>query len=279
MRFSVLTLNLRTSDLPLGPERVDRFCAHVAENNISCACVQGLRQTAAAPLVDESGALREDNDLVSMQRCLERYGLKYGRFWSQAATDLDGRELGCGVLSQLPVLGACGRAQDREEEPAAKVYPLTSMVELAVAPSVVIDVYSVEFSGDDADPDAQIDGLWSFIESAPAILESLQPPPPKRRGPPRKRTAADEPPPVTRLHCVAGHYPHEAARVIARMKGFGFLEASESARSGAAASAGGSHDYVFIRPALRPHNVRLVELFRGLPGAGEGAAVAAEFEV
>ena len=280
MRFSVLTLNLhawKKSD-PL-----DRTVRFIAEENVSCICLQECGQRASAPLVDEVAGLRDDNTALAIRSRLEQYGLKYSIVWDLSHRSRGSYEEGPAVLSQLPVLGQCSRfvSQDRDTERIESRNVV--MARLAAAPHSVIDVYSANLSPPGEGFDEQLRSLLTFIDETPALLEAIKPAPPRRRGPPRKRVPAQESQVMTRLICVAGDLNVEPGYAADPLIQGNYLEASSAARDGASDAAtfedGRWLDYVYIKPALRPQGARVV--FDGEDGepVSDHYGVLVEFEV
>jgi endonuclease/exonuclease/phosphatase family metal-dependent hydrolase len=283
MRFSVLTLNLHTWQEPDQLEKFDRIARYVAEQNISCLCLQECGQRESASIVDADEGLRADNAALIIHERLERYGLKYGMIWSFSHYSFGAYEEGSAILTQLPILGRCSRFVSADDDPASVQSRNVVMARLAAAPNAVVDVYSAHLSPPESGLGDQLAALGTFVEETPEVLETMKPPPPKRRGPPPKRVPVQETVISTRLVCVAGDFNDEPAGVGEAMKSAGFLDASSAAREAQPGvgtfSDGRWLDYVFIRPALRPHDARVVFTGDDSPPVSDHRAVAVEFEV
>ncbi|MFW5745232.1 MAG: endonuclease/exonuclease/phosphatase family protein [Spirochaetota bacterium] len=283
MRFSLLTLNLHTLQEPDQFERLDRAARFIAEENVSCVCLQGCVQRASAPEVDDEPGLREDNAALLLRSRLEQFGLKYGLVWDLSHRVDGSFEEGSAVLSQLPLLGHCSRYVSNVDDPEDAESRNVVMARLAAAPNSVIDVYSTRLSPPEAGFEEQLGSLVTFIEETPAVLEAMKPPPPKRRGPPCERVPLQEPQVTTRLICVAGDFNVEPDAGGAAMVERGYLEASAAAREGS--PQGGTSgddrwsDYIYVKPALRPQSARVVFTGEDAPPVSDRYGVLVEFEV
>ncbi|MFW5684242.1 MAG: endonuclease/exonuclease/phosphatase family protein [Spirochaetota bacterium] len=283
MRFSVLTLNLHTWQETDQLEKLDRVARFAAEENISALCLQECGQRRDAPYYDEASGLRSDNTARLIQARLEEYGLKYGLAWAFSHNSFEHYEEGSAVLTQLPILGSCSRFVSCGHDPDSVQSRNVIMARLAVAPTAVIDLYSVHLSPPEDGLAEQLDALAGFVSQTPEVLEQMKPPPPKRRGPPRKRVASEEPRVTTRLICLAGDLNDEPHGLPATLSTRGYLEASALARESRAETGtfqdGRWIDYIFIRPALRPQSARLVFTGAERKPVSDHYAVSAEFEV
>lgn len=283
MRFSLLTLSLHARQEPDQFERLDRAARFIAEENVSCVCLQGCGQRASAPEVDDEPGLREDNTALLLRSRLEQFGLKYGLVWDLSHRSNGSFEEGSAVLSQLPLLGRCSRYVSNVDDPENVESRNVVMARLAAAPNSVIDVYSTHLSPPEAGFEQQLASLVTFIDETPAVLEAMKPPPPKRRGPPRKRVPLQEPQVTTRLICVAGDFNAEPDEGGGAMVERGYLEASAAAREGSPQGAASQDrpwfDYIYVKPALRPQSARVVFTGDDAPPVGDRYGVLVEFEV
>lgn len=283
MRFSVLTLNLEGWHGSDDRAKLDRTARLIAEENVTCVCLQESVQSDATPLVDEASGLRKDNTAHVLRSRLEQYGLKYGLAWGVSRRGTGSFEQGAAVLSQLPILGQCSRFVSNEEDSGSAHSRNVVMARLAAAPNSVIDAYSTHLSPPEHGFDEQLSSLMAFVDDTPAVLEALKPPPPKRRGPPRKRVPVQEPHVVTRLVCVAGDLNVEPGRALGALVEQSYLEASVAAREASPAvgttTDGRWLDYVFIKPALRPQGARVVFSGADAPPVSDHLGVLVEFEV
>ena len=229
MRFSLLTLHLRSRQ---GPDEIDdlhRIARFIVDENISCVCLQECRQTPEADPVDD-GPLRSDNAGHLIRERLLSYGLKYQLVWARSHQRDDGQDEGSAILSQLPILGSCSRFASSSEDPADDQARNVIMARLAAAPNAAIDVYSVHLSPPEHGLAEQIGSLVRFVQETPEELEQMKPPPPKRRGPPRRRGPGDEVPITTRLICLAGDFNAAPDGEVRSLPEAGYLDASSIAR-------------------------------------------------
>jgi len=283
MRFSVLTLNLHTWQESNQIEKLDRIAPYVAEENLTCLCLQECGQRTSSSRVHDGETLRTDNAAYLLQSKLSAHGLKYSMVWEYSHDSFGSYEEGSAILTQLPILGTCARYVSKTTEPADVQARNVVMTRLAVSPNAVIDVYSVHLSPPEAGLADQLDSLADFVTETPDILEHMKPPAPKRRGPPRKRVATEEQPVSTRLVCLAGDMNDTPDGHVKALGARGFLEASSRARAevpDAATFEDGSWiDYVFIKPALRPQAARVVFNGSDAPPVSDHYGVVVEFEV
>ncbi|MFP4114336.1 MAG: endonuclease/exonuclease/phosphatase family protein [Spirochaetota bacterium] len=283
MRFSVLTLNLHTWQEDDQLDKFDRIVRYVAEENITSLCLQACAQRRDAPLIHGSDSIRTDNAATIIRSKLQEQGLKYEMVWDFSHRSFGEYDEGSAILTQLPILGGCSRFVSAGDDPESVQSRMVVMTRLAVAPNSVIDLYSVHLSPPEHGLSDQIDSLLGFVEETPQILESMKPPPPRRRGAPRKRVVPEEPVVSTRLVCLAGDLNAEPDDVAKTFASRNYLEASSSARNGDSSTGtfidGRWIDYVFIRPALRPQNARVVFSSEDAPRVSDHHAVAVEFEV
>ncbi len=262
MRFSILTLDLGLFPGRDSGPRLDPLARFIAENNISCVCLQGCGQHRRSPLLAGRDRIREDNVVTIVADQLGRLGLKYDYAWDWSHYGETDYESGSAVLTQLPILGSVTRfvsgSEDRNDIQSRQVVA----ARLGVSPEINIDVYSVDFSGAGETLSNQVDRLLLFVsESADLFVPKPQPVPRRRGRPPRVLPSNKRPEPV-RMVFLAGNLADGPDGQIAKtLRPAGFGEGAVSAAAGAVSSA----DAVYLRPGLRPTDSERV--FAGADGS------------
>ncbi|MFW6313810.1 MAG: hypothetical protein ACOC2N_07990 [Spirochaetota bacterium] len=135
MRFSVLTLNLHTWQESDQIGKFDRIARYVAEENITCLCLQECGQSTTGEFLDNGETLRTDNAAYLLQSKLGAHGLKYSLVWGYSHDSFGSYEEGVAILTQLPVLGNCARYVSETTNPANVQARNVVMARLAVSPN------------------------------------------------------------------------------------------------------------------------------------------------
>lgn len=247
MRFSILTLDLALFPGQDSGPKLEPLARFIAQNNVSCVCLQGCGQHRLSPLLAGSDRIREDNAVAIIADQLGRLGLKYDYAWDWSHYGQTDYESGSAVLTQLPILGSVTRfvseTEDRNDFQSRQIVA----ARLGVSPEINIDVYSVDFSGGGETLNNQVDRLLLFVsESTDLFVPKTQPVPRRRGRPPRVFPSNKRPEPV-RMVFLAGNLADAPDGGIAkRLRPAGFGEGEVSA-----AGTVDSADAVYLRPGLR----------------------------
>jgi len=279
MRFSILTVNLaRFHGKDSGPE-LEPLARFIAENNVSCVCLQDCAQDSLSPLLAESNRIREGNAVTIVADQLGRLGLKYDYVWDWSHYGATNVESGCAVLTQLPILGSATRfVSDSEDRNNLQTRQIVA-ARLGVSPEINIDVYSVDLSGDGDSLGSQVDRLLVFVdESAEEFVPKPQPVP-RRRGRPPRTLPSDKRTEPVRMVFLAGKLADLAeGRIADSLRPTGFGEGSQTighATSGTDRFA----DAVYLRPGLRPTDAERVFAGADGPALGNHGGLLLGFEV
>ena len=265
MRFSILTLDLALfprQDQVLELELLARF---IAENNVSCVCLQGCAQHRLSPLLAESDRIREDNAVTIVADQLSRLGLKYNYVWDWSRYGETHYEIGSAVLTQLPVLGSAARFVSQTEDRNDPGSRQAVAARLGVSPEVNIDVYSVDLSDGEETLSSQVGQLLLFVDESVDLFAPEPQPVTRRRGRPPRMLPSDKRSEPVRMVFLAGKLTHSAEGTVGRsLRAAGFGEGSQAVHL-ATDDSGPWADAVYLRPGLRPTDADRV--FDGADGA------------
>lgn len=264
MRFSILTLDLALFPRQEQGAKLEPLARFIAENNISCVCLQGCAQHRLSPLLAESDRIRQDNAVTIIADQLRRLGLKYNYVWDWSHYGETYYEIGSAVLAQLPILGSAARfispSEDRNDFRSQQVVA----ARLGVSPEVNIDVYSVDLSNGEEPLSSQVDQLLLFVDESSDLLAPEPQPVVRRRGRPPRMPPSDKRSEPVRMVYLAGKLADSPEGTIARsLRAAGFGEGSQAVPP-ATDDSGPWADAVYLRPGLRPTDAE--RIFSGAEG-------------
>ncbi|MEE8441132.1 MAG: hypothetical protein V3S41_05370 [Spirochaetia bacterium] len=276
MRFSILTLDLALFPGQGQAAELKPLARFIAENNVSCVCLQGCAQHRLSPLLVESDRIREDNAVTIVADQLGRLGLKYNYVWDWAHYGETYYESGSAVLTQLPILGSAARFVSEIEDRNNLFTRQIVAARLGVSPDVNIDVYSVALSGAGETLSKQVNRLLMFVGESPDLFVPKPQPAPRRRGRPPRALPSDKRSEPVRMVFLAGKFADlPEGRVADSLQPTGFGRGD----AGATADAGPWADAVYLRPGLRPTDGERVFAGSDGPVLGGRSGLLLGFEV
>ena len=263
MRFSILTLDLALLAGPHDPDALEPLSRLIAENNISCVCLQGCTQHREAPSQADAHRIREDNAVTVVAAQLGRFGLKYDYVWEWSHSGGTDDESGSAVLTQLPIIGSARRFVSRSDDRNGPHSRLVVAARLGISPEVNIDVYSVDLSGGEKPPGVPVEQLLGFVGDSPRLFVPEPEPKPRRPGRPPRASQADKRPEPVRMVFLAGSFvdsPDGASDQSIRSAGYsnGSQGIPAVPATGPSAARSPLVDAIYLRPGLRPTDAERV---------------------
>lgn len=268
MRFSILTLHLGPDLHQDGDalQKITRLARLVAQENISCLCLQGCGQDQTARPGTGGASVREGNVARVLCAELASLGLKYDMAWALSHTTDTGRAVGPAILGHLPLLASTAGVISSSAGEEDEFRRSAVAARLAVAPGVLIDVYTASIGSGRDDPADEVARLGELV-SRSAEEFSRRTPTTRRRGRPARVPQHKPSGPPVRIVFYAGDVaggPDGPA--ASAFRSAGFADASEPVRTGrpdgagsdVAVSGNGRADFVFMRPGLKPTEGSLV---------------------
>ena len=261
MRFSILTADLGLLDRPESEVELEPFSQFIAENNVSCVCVQGCTRSRETPPYVE-------NAVSAIADQLGRFGLKYDRVWDAFGAPGAGPTCGCAILTQLPVLGRAARQVSPSNHHSEAGAGQVSAVRLGISPEVVIDVFSIHLS-EATQNETQVAELLQFVAGSAATLAPQPDPGPRRRGRPPRVSQADRPTEPARMIFLAGNLSDSSGtdgQIIGAGYTNGLAAAPDLLQREPAAAARSNRGAIYLRPGLRPTDALTVSITKGHAG-------------
>lgn len=277
MRISLVTYDLSTLDSQTAHGSINALAHLIAHENISCVFLQGCR-TDSFKLSDSDGPLPpRESPAAHLQYALRGVGLRYELVHSRVG-ETDGPEAGgCAVLSQVPVLESLSDPRICNRANACNAV----MARLALGPNTVLDAYSASL-GADAGARDEADRLLSFVDQTPALLQERRPAKPRKRGPVRQHRPADSERVESRVIVIgASVHAHRSDDLSPGFsdQNYGDLTRGIRLDNPTDGEKATRHDYLSIKPAVRPLEARLALYGADGRAPGEHSAVLVVIEL
>lgn len=278
MRFSILTMDLALFPGQDSGSELEPLARFIAENNVSCVCLQGCAQHRLSPLLADSDRIREDNAVTLVADQLGRLGLKYDYVWDWSHYGETYYESGSAVLSQLPILGSVVRFVSESKDRNDLLSRQIVAARLGVSPEVNIDVYSVDLSGGGETLSDQVDRLLLFVDESAELFIPKPLSVPRRRGRPPRSLPSDKRLEPVRMIFLAGKLADAPGGSVAHsLRPAGFSDASQAVVRDT--DSVGHEDAVYLRPGLRPTDRERVFGDANGPAFGGHSGLLLGFEV